>query len=265
MLPYLIEIGSFRIPTYGVLVAIAFLSALYVTTRLARHWGVNEEKVLNLGMYCAIAGIVGAKLAMFIADADYFFSDWSRIFSLNTLQAAGIFYGGLILALIVAVWYLRSNGMPVLGSADLFAPGIALGHGIGRLGCFAAGCCWGNQCGRSVGVIFTSHAAHDLTGVPIDVPLYPTQLYEAGAEFVLFAWLYRACKREHTQGAIIGQYVVIYSIIRFLVDYLRRQDQPNPFGGPFTTAQLISLVLIATVAVVWLLSRRTPAVEMKKA
>ena len=259
MLPYLVEIFGVRVPTYGILVAVAFLVALSITARLARRAGIDHEKVLNLGIYCAMAGILGAKVAMLLADFDYYRSDPSLIFSLATLQAAGIFYGGLIAALLVAYFYLRRHGLPVLGTADLFAPGIAIGHAIGRLGCFAAGCCWGKECHLPWAVTFTRPEASDLTGVPLNTPLHPTQLYEALAEIAIFTFLYRRIARPHQPGSIIGLYLVLYSMVRFAVDFLRRQDQGNPFGGPFTTAQWISLALIALAAIVWMRARSAPA------
>jgi phosphatidylglycerol---prolipoprotein diacylglyceryl transferase len=251
MHPYLIEIFGFRLPTYGVLVATAFLTALWLTGKLAKQRGYDSEKVMNLGLYCAIGGMVGAKLLMILVDLPAYLADPGSLFSLSVLQAAGIFYGGLILALAVAWWYMRKEKLPLLATADLFAPGIALGHAIGRLGCFAAGCCWGTQCDRAWAVTYTSQHAHDLVGVPLGIPLHPSQLYESAAEIGIFAYLWMRAKRPNPPGLLIGLYLVLYGVVRFLVDFVRRQDQANPFGGPFTTAQWISLGLIAFAVLVW--------------
>jgi phosphatidylglycerol:prolipoprotein diacylglycerol transferase len=259
MFPYLIEIGAFRLPTYGVLVAAAFLAALAVTNRLAKRAGLDPERVLNLAMYCAVAGIVGAKIAMILEDLDYYASRPLEIFSLSTLQAAGIFYGGLIGALLVAWWYMRKAGLPLLATADVFAPGVALGHGVGRLGCFAAGCCWGTQCERPWAVTFTSKEAHDLVGVPLDIPLHPTQLYEAGAEFAIFGFLLWRIGNPHRNGAIIGWYLVLYSCVRFAVDFLRRQDEDARLTSSLTNAQWVSLALIAFAVLNWIRLRNRPA------
>jgi phosphatidylglycerol:prolipoprotein diacylglycerol transferase len=256
MLPYLFTIFGFHLPTYGLLVALAFLTALALTARLARRQGLDPEKVINLGIYCAMAGIGGAKLMMIAVDFDDYLRDPRLLFSLSTLQAAGIFYGGLIAALIVAYFYMRRNNLPMLATADVLAPGIALGHAIGRLGCFAAGCCWGAPAHVPWAVTFSNPEAHTLVGVPLGVPLHPTQLYEAIGEAVIFLILYRLISRPHQPGAIIGLYLVLYSAVRFFDDFLRDPQQANPFGGPFNTAQWISLGLIAMVAVVWLKSRR---------
>jgi phosphatidylglycerol:prolipoprotein diacylglycerol transferase len=256
MLPYLFTIFGFHLPTYGLLVAIAYLSALALTAKLARRAKLDSEAILNLGIYCAMAGILGAKVLMILVDLPEYARDPRLLFSLSTLQAAGIFYGGLLLALITAYFYMRSKHLPMLATADVLAPAIALGHSIGRLGCFAAGCCWGAPTSVPWAVTFTRPEAHELVGVPLGVPLHPTQLYESLGELVIFIILFRRFAKPHQPGAIIGLYLVLYSIVRFFCDFLRDPQQPNPFGGPFNNAQWISLGLIALVAVCWLKFRR---------
>ena len=122
--------------TYGVLVALAFVAGLWLTARLGKSSGMNGDAIANLALYCALAAIVGAKLMMFIVNFSYYAENPGEILSWGTLQAGGVFYGGLIAALAVAGWYMRKARLPILRTADVFAPGIALGHGIGRLGCF---------------------------------------------------------------------------------------------------------------------------------
>jgi phosphatidylglycerol---prolipoprotein diacylglyceryl transferase len=263
MLPYLFTIFGIHLPTYGLLVAIAFLSALALTAKLARRKNLDSETVLNLGIYCAMAGIAGAKLMMILVDFDEYARNPSLLFSLSTLQAAGIFYGGLLAALLTAFFYMRKKGLPMLATADVLAPGIALGHSIGRLGCFAAGCCWGARTSLPWAVTFSRPEAHDLVGVPLGVALHPTQLYESLGEAVIFLILYRRIGKPHQPGAIIGWYLVLYSALRFFCDFLRDPQQPNPFGGPFNNAQWISLGLIAVVVLSWRFSPRRPAGGMQ--
>jgi phosphatidylglycerol:prolipoprotein diacylglycerol transferase len=225
--------------TYGVLVATAFLTALWLAGRLAKQAGLNADMVTNLGGYCALAAIAGAKAMMFLVDFSYYRQHPGEIFSLATLRAAGVFYGGLIAALGVALWYMRKTRLPGWKTADVFAPAIALGHGIGRLGCFSAGCCWGVECHLPWAVTFTSPVAQQL-GVPVNIPLHPTQLYEAFAEFVIFGLLYRRIRKPHADGAVIGAYLMMYSTVRFAVEFFRVHEQGNLFGGPLDTSQWIS-------------------------
>jgi phosphatidylglycerol:prolipoprotein diacylglycerol transferase len=260
MFPEVFHIGGFFLPTYGLLVAIAFLTALWMTGRLAAKTGLNQESVLNLGIYCALAGIAGAKVLMIALDPAIR-DNWREIFSLSTLQAAGIFYGGFIAALATAFVYVRRKRLPALRTADVFAPGLALGHSIGRLGCFSAGCCWGIPSRLPWAVTFTNPRAYQLVGVPLGVPLHPTQLYESLGELIVFAVLYLRFLRTHREGSIISLYFVLYGALRFLVEFVRFHDrQSNPLTGPFSTEQWISLALVAAGSCYWLFARNRRAV-----
>ena len=246
------------LPTYGVLVAAAFLTALWLAGRLARQAGLNADAVTNLGIYCALSAIAGAKVMMFLVDFRYYAEHPGEILSLSTLRAGGVFYGGLIAALAVSVWYMRKTRLPGWKTADVFAPAIALGHGIGRLGCFSAGCCWGVECHRPWAVTFTSPVAHDLVGVPLNLPVHPTQLYEAFAEFAIFGFLYWRIRQAHGDGGIIGAYLMLYSTARFSVEFFRVHEQGNVFGGEFDTSQFISAGLfLLGAACLWRQRRNT--------
>ncbi|HVO98260.1 MAG TPA: prolipoprotein diacylglyceryl transferase [Bryobacteraceae bacterium] len=255
MFPKLITIGSFYLPTYGVLVALGFLAGLSITVKLARKSGLDAEKVTNLAVYVALAGLIGAKLLMIAFD-------WPdiQIFSLATLQAAGVFQGGLILALITAVFYIRHSKLPALPVFDAFAPGIAIGHAIGRLGCFAAGCCWGKECHLPWAVTFKNPDANSLTGVPLGVPLHPAQLYESATEALLFAFLYWRYGKPHNPGQIIGLYLLLSSIIRFLIEFERFHEQALPFGLPLSITQWIAIGL-AILGAILLVPKAPPLVS----
>jgi phosphatidylglycerol:prolipoprotein diacylglycerol transferase len=178
-------------------------------------------------------------------------------FSWSTLQAGGVFYGGLIAALLVGWWYIRHTRLPWFRTADVFAPAIALGHAIGRLGCFAAGCCWGIACDRPWAVKFTNPVANDLVGVPLNKPLHPTQLYESFAEFLIFGILLWRIRRPHQTGTIISLYLVLYSTARFVVEFFRYHEQGNLWGTPLDTSQWISIGLFMLGASYFVLSRRS--------
>src|SRR5690349_18749110 len=247
--------------TYGVLVAAAFLAGLWVTTRLSKRAGLNIDAVTNLAVYCALVAIVGAKLMMFLVDFSYYADHPGELLSLSTLQAGGVFYGGLIAALGLAVWYMRKTRLPALRTADVFAPGIALGHGIGRLGCFSAGCCWGVECHLPWAVTFTNPVANQLVGVPLRIPLHPTQLYESVAEFFIFGILLWRFGKSHRTGGVIGLYLVLYSATRFVVEFFRFHEQGNLWGGPLDASQWISLALCLGGAYYLIAGRRGAVLE----
>ena len=255
MFPQLIKIGDFFIPTYGVLVTLAFLAALWVAARLAVRSGLDKEAVLNLGIYCALAGILGAKLLMFLFDFDYYRQNPREILSFSTLQAGGVFQGGLVLALVTAFFYMRKIKLPGLVTADVFAPGIALGHAIGRLGCFAAGCCWGLECHRPWAVTFTNPVTNQLFGTPLNVPLHPTQLYEAGAEALIFVVLYRRFRGPTGPGRSSACTWCCTPQYDFWSSSFATTTRRIHFGGPLSSAQWISLATFVLGA--WLLARKS--------
>ncbi len=242
MFPKLISIGSFFIPTYGTLVAIGFLAALWVVTRLAKRAKLPSERVTNLAIYCALAGLAGAKLFMILFDFSDYWSGRQQLFSLGTLQAAGVYQGGFVVAFLVALLYMRRQNLPVLATCDIFAPGIALGQAIGRLGCFAAGCCYGIPTHVRWAVTFRNPQAGELTGVPLGIPLHPTQLYESFADAAIFLFLYFQIARAHTSGTILGWYLTLYSAARFAIEFFRFHEQGLHAGLSYT--QWISLATL---------------------
>ncbi len=269
MFPKLISIGDFFLPTYGVLVAAGFLAGIWLTTKLARRAGLDAERVMNLAIYCALAGLAGAKALMFVMDFGYYAANPARIFSADTLLSAGVYYGGFLGAFGFAYFYMKRQGLPWLKTADAFAPGVALGHAIGRLGCFAAGCCWGSLCERPWAVTFHNPAAHALTGVPLGIPLHPAQLYESFTVALLAWWLYRRSLQPHTPGRILGFYLALYSVARFIIEFFRTHEQPFPIPiVPITWTQWIALGLAAGGAALLFKTkrwpRRAPGVRQKR-
>src|SRR5918996_1794832 len=180
MHPILFEIGGFPVYTYGVLLAAAYLLGLQFALVRARGRGLDQNRVMDLGIWIIVAALVGAKLLLLAVEWDTYGRNASELFTL--VRSGGVFYGGLIAAVLVALWYLWRHRMPIWSVTDVFAPGIALGHVIGRLGCFFAGCCFGRETTVPWAVTFHSEHASRNVGTPLDVPLHPTQLYEAAAE-----------------------------------------------------------------------------------
>lgn len=252
MHPKLIQFGDSFLPSYGVMVALAFLSGLYVTTRLARRVGLPEEKVTNLVIYCALMGLLGAKVFMILFDLNTYLAHPGELFSLATLQAAGVYQGGFLLALGFAIYYMRRQSLPPLLTMDTFAPGLALGHAVGRIGCFLAGCCYGQKCDLPWAVHFHDIEAYRLTGVPLEVGLHPTQLYESAFNFGLFALLYKMYGNGQWRpaGQLFAVYLVLYSIFRFCVEFVRHHEQDLQAG--LSNTQWISLATLAAGLYLWL-------------
>lgn len=254
MWPELFEIGSFGVPTYGVLIAAGFLVGLSLASRLARTGasGLDHEQVSNLGVVLLLSALVGAKVFMVFDDWSSYAANPSRLFSLSALRSGGVFYGGLLSALGVAYYYTRRHRMPWLATADVLAPGLAIGHAIGRLGCFAAGCCWGHETHVAWAVIFRDPLAHSVVGVPLNLPLHPTQLYEAAGTAIIGVFLLWRYGRPHPVGTILGSYLVLYSLFRFGVEFFRDEGARTlVIGGAVSTTQCVAIGLAIVGA--WLL------------
>src|SRR3954454_13731650 len=180
MYPRLLELRPITVYTYGVLLAAAYLLGLKFAMGRAKARGLDAVRVLDLGIYIIISALVGAKLLLLITDFRTFRPDPAELLTLA--RSGGVFYGGLILAVAVALWYIRRVGLPLWTTCDVFAPGIALGHVIGRFGCLFAGCCYGRETHVPWAITFHDEFARANVGTPLNTPLHPTQIYEAGAE-----------------------------------------------------------------------------------
>ena len=249
MYPILFEIGGWPIYSYGLLLALAYLLGLQMAVVRARRRGVDAAKVMDLGIYLIIAALIGAKLMLVFVDFDYFRNQPRELLSL--VRAGGVFYGGLIAAILVALWLVRRYKLDTWTTADLMAPGIALGHIVGRLGCLLAGCCYGRPTDQPWGITFTHPAAAANVGTPLGVPLHPTQLYDAGAELIILVALLLSERRGRAfAGRTFWLYMLLYAISRFIVE-IYRGDERGMVAG-MSTSQFVSL-LIVPVSVVMLL------------
>ncbi len=260
MYPELFRIGNFPINTYGVFLAIAFLCAILIAVRLARRDGLPGEKIYDLSLWMLLAGLVGSKVLMLFTEPDYR-DNPALLLSLDFLRSGGVFYGGLLGAVLAGYFLMKRYKLPWWKTADACAPGIAVANFFGRQGCFAAGCCWGKPTTLPWGVKF-SELGHQITGVPTDVHLHPTQLYESFAMLLVFFFLLWLHKRKRFDGQVILAYALLYSAIRFAIEFVRDDPRGDVFGltslTGLSTSQLISLV-IGIWALILLIRRRRRA------
>ncbi len=257
MFPVLFEIRGFPVHTYGLLLAAAYLVGLQFAVRRAPRFGLDPGRILDLGIAVIFAAIVGAKLLLVVVEWPQIAREPRQI--LTVLRSGGVFYGGLLAALPVAIWCVWRHGLPTWRIGDLAAPGIALAHAVGRVGCLMAGCCFGRPAELPWAVRFTSAYAADTVGVPLGVPLHPTQLYEAGAELAIFAVLLVTERRGRPfPGRTFWTYVLLYALARFVIEFYR--GDPRGTVGPLSTSQFVSVWLapLALGMLGWL-GRRSPA------
>jgi prolipoprotein diacylglyceryl transferase len=267
MYPELFRIGNFPINTYGVLLAVGMLLALFAASRLAARDGLPRERIYDLGLWTLIGGLLGSKLLMLFVDDMYRNNIWN-IFSLDFLRSGGVYYGGFLGGFFALLLLIRRYKLPFWKVADAFAPGVALGQAIGRQGCFAAGCCWGKPTHLPWGVHFTEHA-HEFTGVPIfgpdgsDLYLHPTQLYESFTMLVVFGVLVLIHRKKRFDGQVLISYGIIYAIVRFTIEFFR-DDPRGDFMGltsltGLSTSQIISLIVAAGAIAFMILRLKTAA------
>jgi phosphatidylglycerol:prolipoprotein diacylglycerol transferase len=238
-------------PTYGLLVASGVLLGLWISVRNSEKQGINPEYAWNLGIYVVLAGIIGSKV-LYIINEWHTLGHLSEIFSFSTLQAGGVFSGGLLAGLAVAVWYIRKHDIPTLAACDAFAPGLAIGHAIGRLGCFAAGCCFGKETHHFWGVTFTNQLANSISGTPLGIPLQPTQLFEAAVEFANFLVLTWMLKRKKFDGQVFGAFLILYGTARFFLEFLRGDPgRGEIIPGVLSGTQFIAIFLVLGGGIIW--------------
>ena len=262
MYPRLFELGPITVYTYGLLLAAAYLLGLKLAMVRARARGLDANRVLDLGIYIIISALVGAKLLLLVTDFRTFSANPRELLTLA--RSGGVFYGGLILAVTVALLYIRRVGLPLWTTTDVFAPGIALGHVVGRFGCLFAGCCFGKPTTMPWGITFKDPFAAANVGTPLGVPLHPTQLYEAGAELLILGiLLFSERKGRPFAGRTFWLYMLLYAISRFIIEFYRGDERGTVFM--FSTSQFISILLAPLAIVMLAYLSRVSAPEPKRA
>ncbi|AKL97545.1 prolipoprotein diacylglyceryl transferase [Endomicrobium proavitum] len=242
MYPILIKIGEFSIYSYGFFVALGFLFAvLYLSKVIKKTKIISKDELYSLAVYLIIAAVVGARvLYELVENFSGFISDPLDVF--RVWQGGLVFYGGLIAAVLVFIFYAVKNKKPLLKLSDIFAPAIALGHFFGRLGCFFAGCCYGKPTSQPWAVVFTDPEtlAQPVAGLHV----HPTQLYEALGNFALFAVLALYNKKEHKAGKTLAFYLTGYAVLRFIIEFFRDDYRGGDFLG-LSVSQIISIFMFA--------------------
>jgi phosphatidylglycerol---prolipoprotein diacylglyceryl transferase len=257
--PRLLTLPFYTLHTFGVLLAAAYLTALWWLVRTGRKAGVHPDQLTSLGFWAIVGAIVGAKALMVVRALPDYMSQPSELLSRSFLTSAGDFYGGFIGGVVGALLFFWLNPrLRFWPLADLAAPAIALGQAIGRIGCLMAGDDYGSVTNLPWAVTFTDPDAAAIGGAPLGVPLHPVQLYESIFCLMLFFALVWLSRRKTFDGQILLAYSVAYAIGRFIIEYFRGDaDRGFVFGGVFSTSQFIAIIIL--VLAVMLYPRRRKA------
>jgi len=241
MYPILFSIGAVTIYSYGLMLGLAFLVTIYLASKRASIFNISGERVSNLIILFLISGIIGARIAYILANMNDFIAHPLQILMIN--KGGLIFYGGFVLASIAGVVFARIRNLAILDTADLIAPFIALGHAIGRLGCFLNGCCFGKPTSSFFGVRFP----HTL------VKVYPTQLFSFAGLLIIFFLLLFFQPRRSFKGEIISLYLILYGIFRFFIEFIRGDLLPVFHG--LTSTQLVSIIFVIAGTILFISMR----------
>jgi phosphatidylglycerol:prolipoprotein diacylglycerol transferase len=263
--------------TYGILIAIAFLAAMQLAGRAASRARLDRERVMDLCFWILLAAIAGSRILFILVNWDDYARDPRKVFYI--WEGGLVFYGGFIAAVLVSVWYMRRHQMSFFPYADAIIPSVAIGHAIGRLGCFSAGCCWGGACDPHLpwaalfppeSMAYQSQVASRLIqpGALHTIAIHPTQLYEALGELCIFAVLTLWASRKRFHGELLALYLMLYAPLRALIETMRGDEERgrvfNFVGAAargawwnLSTSELISVGIFATgVALYVALGRR---------
>jgi phosphatidylglycerol:prolipoprotein diacylglycerol transferase len=255
--------------TYGIAIAVGFLVAILVGVRTARRTGEDADRVRDLCFWLLVSSLLGSRLLFIITNIPTYVRlcrdehDCLRAF--HFWEGGLVFFGGFFAALATAVWFTRRYKMNFWRVADVLSPSVALGHFFGRLGCFAAGCCWGREThlpwavrfGRA-SLVHQDYVARGLLSANSDVtpPLHPVQLYEAFGELVIFFALTTWLRRKRWDGQILVAYLVLYSLLRFAIELYRGDAARGFVVAGLSTSQFIALLTLPLALAIAFFARR---------
>lgn len=239
MHPVLLEIGILKIFTYGFLVASGFFVAIHLAVRQGKKEGIDPQKILDLSFYILVSAIIGARLLFIVVEYKYFIENPVEI--LKFWKGGLVFYGGLIGAALVTVYFIKKNPMPLWKVADIAAPSLAIGQAIGRWGCFFAGCCYGKRSDLPWAITFTDGRSL----APLNIPLHPSQIYLSLNVFFIFLFLIWFRKRKSFDGQLFWIYGILYSIGRFIIEFFRGDDRGFAVEGVLSTSQFIGIFTLS--------------------
>jgi len=249
MHPVLFRVGPLVVHTYGVFVAMAFLSALGLALREAHKVGEDGNQILDLCFYMLLAAIVGSRILYVLIDWPTFWQDPVEI--IRIWHGGLVFYGGFIAAFLTALWYMRKRGLSLWKTSDILAPPIAFGQFVGRIGCFFAGCCYGRPCDLPWAVTFTNPESL----APKGVPLHPTQVYSSLNGLLIFLFLLGLKRIKAFEGEIFWAYVLLYGVTRSIIEFFRGDDRGMVLGGMVSTSQLVGVIMAAIAITVIIVLR----------
>jgi phosphatidylglycerol---prolipoprotein diacylglyceryl transferase len=238
MHPDLIKIGLLTVHTYGALIAIGFLVGLFIAIRTGRRNGIDSQKIMDMGLLLIISGVIGSRVTYILMNLSEYSANPLNMFKL--WEGGLVFSGGLLAAIIAMAFYLRHHKLDFWRVGDVWAPALAIGQAIGRIGCFMAGCCYGKETHGFCSVVFTDPKSI----APLNIPLYPTQLFDSLSNFIIFAILMILSARKKFQGQVFLWFLIMHSTARLVIEKFRGDNRGIFFGTNWTVTQFLAIVIL---------------------
>lgn len=251
MYPVLVKLGPISVNSWGFMLAIAVVVSIIGVGRLFEREGYDREMVLDMVLLMVVMGVIGSRLAyIMVYDWQAFLSNPLILFSLQGGGIAGlIWYGGLVGGFIPFAVYVYRKKLKFWPLMDMFAPYVALGYALVRIGCFLAGCCYGKATSSGLGVVFP-YLDH--------LTRHPTQLYSSFINFVLFGLLLWRYPQRRFSGEIFILYIAGYSVYRFIIEFFREN---TIFYGDFTIGQVYTAGLFIIALILYWARRKAGRIE----
>ncbi len=232
MMPDLVRWGDFALHTYGLMWAVGIWLAVWRGLKAAPRYGINTDDVFDLAFAMVMAGILGGRLLYVLTNWSQYAGDWWGI--LRLWEGGMSYFGGFVAGALAGLWMVRRRQLNAWQVADLSAPSLALAYAIARIGCFAAGCCYGRPTTLPWGVQFPG----------LDAPVHPTQLYSTIINLAIFVVLTRVDGRRRFVGQVFALFLILHGVYRALIEFLRVGATSEPLWGLFTYGHLPALALI---------------------
>jgi len=240
MHPIIFSFGSITLYTYGLFLALGFISGLYISRREAVRIGENPEIISDIVFYLIIFGVLGGRTFYVLTNLEAFLKNPINVFKI--WEGGLVFYGGFIFAIITVWIYTKIKKVSLWKYADILAPGLAIGHAVGRIGCLMAGCCYGRECDLPWAITFHNHNSL----APLEIPLHPTQIYEVLGNLLIFAALMLFRKKRQMDGQVFWVYVFLYGAMRFIIEIFRGDDRGAFIFGVVSVSQTIGILMICS-------------------
>jgi phosphatidylglycerol:prolipoprotein diacylglycerol transferase len=261
MYPYLIRLQNISLASYPFLFGLGLTIAGIVMLILGKRDGYTNKQIGNLFILLAFSVLIGGRVLFIIEFYPQFLGKWEKMIELS--NGGQIFYGGLILSILMLIVYCKRAKLKISITMDLTIVAVPLGLAIGRLGCFCKGCCYGKPSNFAWALSFPKHIdiEGNIVGCPAylhqlddglisplhsqTLPVHPTQLYSAAVSLVIFVFMLWLWEKEYAKGKLLFVYLAIYSVFRFLIEFIR-ENKMITWG--LTLSQLISLIIIALLS-----------------